>query len=114
MNVGDDRQRRALLDLDHRLRRFLCGNSDPDDPAVRVLEAGDLVERRLDVTRVRLGHGLGHDLGGTADDHVTDTNRNRLAAGSYCLLSPQPYFSPIRSKQTKEPRPPRAPPAPEP
>src|ERR1700693_6112421 len=66
-----------------------------------------------DVPGVRLGHGLHHDFGGAPDHHVTDANRNRLAARSHGFISAHRYMSQARSKQTKEPHPRSARPAPE-
>src|ERR1700737_3560791 len=54
---------------------------DANDATPRVFEAGDLVECRFDIARVRLRHRLHHDRRGASDDNVADANRNRLTAG---------------------------------
>src|SRR6202022_3319921 len=47
---------------------------DANDATPRVFEAGDLVECRFDIARVRLRHRLHHDRRGASDDNVADAN----------------------------------------
>src|SRR5207302_11037637 len=78
VDVGDDRQRRALDDRLQGLGRLPVGDRGADDLAAGVFELVDLLEGRFDVPRVRLGHGLDGDRRGSADDHLTDADGDRV------------------------------------
>src|SRR5207248_10636455 len=80
-------QRRRLLDLHHGLGGFSGRHRDAHDPAVCVLQAGDLVEGRLDVTRVGLGHRLNDDFRRSADDDIANANRDRFPPWSHLNTS---------------------------
>ena len=72
MHVGNERNPDLLLDgLDCRCCR-LIEHCDTDDLAPRLFEPVDLRNRRFDVARVRVAHGLDRDRRAAADLHRTD------------------------------------------
>jgi hypothetical protein len=72
MDVGDDRHVRAAHDLSQRRGRFDVGTGDADDVDPRLLAPPDLIERRADIGRRRIGHRLHGDRGVATHGNVAD------------------------------------------
>ena len=82
MEVADDRRgdadlEQALLDVRHRRGGFVAIDGDAHHLGAGARQIGDLLEGRVDVRGVGIGHRL-HDNGrAAADDHIADLDRDR-------------------------------------
>ena len=76
VDVGDDRQRRALDDVPQRQGSLAIGHRRAHDLAARLLQLVDLSQRRLDVAGVGLGHRLHGDGRGSPDDDAPNVDRD--------------------------------------
>jgi len=72
--------------LGNRLRRIGVVDGHPDQLRARLGEGPDLGDGRRHVGGVRIRHGLDHDRGSSADDHISDPDADRPAARFSGLL----------------------------
>jgi hypothetical protein len=72
VDVGDHRDRRLRDDLLQRRRVLLARHRDANDVGARLGDRPDLIHRRGEVRRLRLGHRLDGDRRATADRHAAD------------------------------------------
>ena len=76
MDVGDERNGGPLLDPAEGVGRLPVGDGQPDDLAAGLFEPPDLGQRRPDVARVGLGHGLDRDRRAAPDGDRADLERD--------------------------------------
>ena len=72
VDVRDDRDRRDREDLLERDDVFVARHGAADDLAAGLVHAVDLIDRRLLVGGLGLGHRLHHDRRAAADRDVAD------------------------------------------
>ncbi len=86
MDVADERNVDALLDLAEHGGVLRLGHGDADHLAAGLFQAMDLGDRRLDVVGVGRGHRLHPDGVVAADDQLADLHLARLVPGKGVLV----------------------------